>query len=1150
MAENYGTLEGTLDEHGVLSGEMSDRATLEGEIQFGSGGGGVLDVFQNGQSVVQGRYAYVTVPTLLRELRSDDYHNTVTTLEIQNWNGKADPDDIPTALSQLDNDDNYVQDADYVHTDNNFTDEDKAAIGNIPENITDLSDVAVDNIQNGQVLKWDATQEKFVNANESGGGGDITDVKVDGTSVVDPVTGEADIDLSGKADKALDAVAGDFAVLLANGNYANSGKSANDMASKAEMSVSTSGTQTTVQLKNGTSATINNPTITIQKNGQNVDTFTLNQTANKVIDISVPTKTSDLQNDSSFIDNTVNNLANYYLKTQTYTQAEVDALIDAAVNGRFQKVNVLPATGEPNIIYLVPKATPETSNACDEYIWQDNAWELIGSTDIDLSGYVTDDELNTALADYLTTSAFNTAIANYYTKTEVGNLLDDKVDKISGKGLSTNDYDNTAKGIVDTVTSNLANKVDKVSGKGLSTNDYSDTDKAIVSGVTSALAGKVDKETGKGLSTNDFTNEDKALIGQTLGNNTVLTTDKTPFLTRQTLNPTGFSGYVREKLIGASYAWNQQVEQLLDSGHGLHPNNFSSISVSNGLFSFSAGQYSRCGFVSQTLLAGHKYLVSMTARATSGSGIMFFHNLESGWDTGSSITLTSSFQTLTKIYTLSENRTVTNSDYPYRIQTLSSCVGEFKNVQFIDLTLAFGSTIADHLYSLTNNGGITKLRDMGCPIDKYTPYGYGLYSVKTSGKRVLSANLITGLYNGLRYSNGNTYSNATRVSTDGFISLTPNKYKIISKSNISGKTLRIAYHFWSNTTEGSNSQTYDSGWINLSETTELEITSNVIMDGTFSFTDNSSITPSDIEVKLVASVTTYSLGNDELRGKFDLVNGEIVASGDVKKSNGEIDRVYKVADLGDLNWTYDSSSARFYSSSLSDVGGELFYNNEFFKNVIFSSYNMAIDSSNNTGFIYKNKILYIYDNRYTDAATFKTAITGQKVQYELATLTTEQSTPFADPMSLVGATIEEYIDTRDIPCPVGAERQYMGQSEDVVEIPSNPQSDGKRVLTSYKSGDKEQLVWEDLGFAIASVVKSYNIGTTGARIKMSNGSIFMIGRNSAGVKGIYMVDSQGIPIPMITATGSFTVTANDGIVTIINNSGVAIRITIIEPYVI
>ena len=38
--------------------------------------------------------------------------------------------------------------------------------------------------------------------------------------------------------------------------------------------------------------------------------------------------------------------------------------------------------------------------------------------------------------------------------------------------------------------STLANKVDKVDGKGLSTNDYTDADKAIVGGVTAALAGK------------------------------------------------------------------------------------------------------------------------------------------------------------------------------------------------------------------------------------------------------------------------------------------------------------------------------------------------------------------------------------------------------------------------------------------------------------------------------------------------------------------------------------------------------------------------------------------------------------------------------------------------------------------------------------
>lgn len=53
--------------------------------------------------------------------------------------------------------------------------------------------------------------------------------------------------------------------------------------------------------------------------------------------------------------------------------------------------------------------------------------------------------------------------------------LADKVDKITGKGLSTNDYTDTAKAIVDGVTSALANKVDKIAGKGLSANDFTDT---------------------------------------------------------------------------------------------------------------------------------------------------------------------------------------------------------------------------------------------------------------------------------------------------------------------------------------------------------------------------------------------------------------------------------------------------------------------------------------------------------------------------------------------------------------------------------------------------------------------------------------------------------------------------------------------------
>lgn len=46
--------------------------------------------------------------------------------------------------------------------------------------------------------------------------------------------------------------------------------------------------------------TVNNATLTIQKNGSNVATFTANSASNATANITVPTKTSDLTNDSGF----------------------------------------------------------------------------------------------------------------------------------------------------------------------------------------------------------------------------------------------------------------------------------------------------------------------------------------------------------------------------------------------------------------------------------------------------------------------------------------------------------------------------------------------------------------------------------------------------------------------------------------------------------------------------------------------------------------------------------------------------------------------------------------------------------------------------------------------------------------------------------
>lgn len=69
-----------------------------------------------------------------------------------------------------------------------------------------------------------------------------------------------------------------------------------------------------------------------------IPTGAFNPATKKYVDdsvggIHVPTKTSQLQNDSNFINKNANDLTNYYPKSNTYTRAEVDALIHSGGTG-------------------------------------------------------------------------------------------------------------------------------------------------------------------------------------------------------------------------------------------------------------------------------------------------------------------------------------------------------------------------------------------------------------------------------------------------------------------------------------------------------------------------------------------------------------------------------------------------------------------------------------------------------------------------------------------------------------------------------------------------------------------------------------------------------------------------------------------------
>ena len=208
--------------------------------------------------------------------------------------------------------------------------------------------------------------------------------------------------------------------------------------------------------------TVNDATLTIQKNGTDVATFTANSATNQTANITVPTdtsdltngagfitsaavptKTSDLTNDSGFITNQVNNLVNYYDQT--------------AINSMFNALNVptktSDLTNDSGFLTSVPIASASTLGgvkigsginvAADGTISAAVAsldWANITNKPTDVSywtndaGYITSADLPTKTSDLTNDSDFVTS-ADVPTKTS---------DLTNDSGFITNSVSNLA----------------------------------------------------------------------------------------------------------------------------------------------------------------------------------------------------------------------------------------------------------------------------------------------------------------------------------------------------------------------------------------------------------------------------------------------------------------------------------------------------------------------------------------------------------------------------------------------------------------------------------------------------------------------------------------------------------------------------------
>lgn len=260
---------------------------------------------------------------------------------------------VPTKLSQLTNDGNFVVDANYVHTDKNFTE-------------------ALETKLNGIAANAQANVIETIAVN----GSNLTPTSKKVNITVPTATSQITNDSNFVEDA-------DY--VHTDNNYTTTEK--NKLAGIA----------------NGAQA---NVIETIAVNGAN------QPVSEKKVNITVPTAVSNLTNDSGFqtatqVNSAISSATADFMTEGEITQAISEATADLATEeyvtqqlANFNKKEVVESIEEmtdQNTIYLIESTQPGQNNIYDEYIVVDTGSgtvaEKIGTTEVDLTNYVKNTDL-------------------------------------------------------------------------------------------------------------------------------------------------------------------------------------------------------------------------------------------------------------------------------------------------------------------------------------------------------------------------------------------------------------------------------------------------------------------------------------------------------------------------------------------------------------------------------------------------------------------------------------------------------------------------------------------------------------------------------------------------------------------------------------
>ena len=179
--------------------------------------------------------------------------------------------------------------------------------------------------------------------------------------------------------------------------------------------------------------TVNNATLTIQKNGTNVKTFTANASSDVTCNITVPSKTSDLTNDSGFL-TSHQSLSNYSTlantikslsisgKTITYTKGDnsTGTLTTQDTNTTYSN---FVKSGSGAKAGLVP--APSTTAGTTKYLREDGTWQVPPDHTYTVNNATLTIQKNGSNVATFTSNASSNVTANISVPTKVSQLTND-----------------------------------------------------------------------------------------------------------------------------------------------------------------------------------------------------------------------------------------------------------------------------------------------------------------------------------------------------------------------------------------------------------------------------------------------------------------------------------------------------------------------------------------------------------------------------------------------------------------------------------------------------------------------------------------------------------------------------------------------------